>query len=219
TGRFPDASVSVNDWLNQFTTDRRVHQTIGVFCVALFGTNIYEFPMSQLILCILKANVKQTGPPSSVFMEILFSSDDPLIPEPGVLWPLGAKQVLCMIPLTLTAPDLAPPGKHITNAYAGIMAPPFDTDPKTVLDASIQEFYDLIPGAKEKSEILHCGCWQKDWPVFRDVSVCVEQKTPVKNLYNVGDGVRIPGYSGSTPCAETARVVVEEISATLQPGK
>lgn len=54
-----------------------------------------------------------------------------------------------------------------------------------------------------------------EWPAFRTwPGYDLPQKTSIENLYNVGDAVKVPGwYSGVPACAETARVVAEDVQA------
>jgi hypothetical protein len=39
-------------------------------------------------------------------------------------------------------------------------------------------------------------------------------ETSIKNLYNVGEGVQAPGWSGTNKAAETARKVADMVSRT-----
>jgi len=43
------------------------------------------------------------------------------------------------------------------------------------------------------------------------------QKTPIINLYNVGDGVKSEGMIALPAVAETAQMVAEDIKARLSP--
>ncbi|MDT7575347.1 MAG: phytoene desaturase, partial [Pseudonocardiales bacterium] len=42
--------------------------------------------------------------------------------------------------------------------------------------------------------------------------------TPIPNLWNVGDGVKEYANGGTTACAETAKLVVEEIRRQVPVG-
>lgn len=43
--------------------------------------------------------------------------------------------------------------------------------------------------------------------------------TPIKNLYNLGDGCSVYGYSGSNLAAGSAKLVAETIRNSIKPGK
>lgn len=42
------------------------------------------------------------------------------------------------------------------------------------------------------------------------------QKTPIENLYNVGDGVKVSGWIGLEASAQTGRLVAEDIQARFR---
>ena len=46
-----------------------------------------------------------------------------------------------------------------------------------------------------------------------------EGRTPVANLFDVGDGVKPPGTSGTTACAMTANIAVEQLVSELTPAQ
>ena len=50
------------------------------------------------------------------------------------------------------------------------------------------------------------------WPPQRAVAgFDMRPPTPIRNLWNVGDGVKEYANGGTTACAETAKLVVERI--------
>jgi phytoene dehydrogenase-like protein len=162
------------------------------------------------------AEVKQIRPtPPIVIANVV--SDEPLIPHQGLVWPIGASRLICILSPTLCCPELAPAGKHLLQSYSGVMTPQGAMDMNREIEANLEELYGLIPDARTKGRVLSVGCWQGEWPLFRTVWHGLPQKTPVINLYNVGDGVRIPGMIGVTLCAETARVVVEDLMNRFAP--
>jgi phytoene desaturase len=53
-----------------------------------------------------------------------------------------------------------------------------------------------------------------DWPPQRAVAgFDLPFRTPVANLWNVGDGVKEYANGGTTACAETAKLVADQIAA------
>ena len=96
-------------------------------------------------------------------------------------------------------------------------------DLKEEIDLHIQDLKDTIPGFIEHGEVLHVGCYWGDWPTTRNSPYVgytpLPQKSPVENLYDVGDGVGPRGWpSGTSGCAVTARIVVENIEKRIEPG-
>ena len=149
-------------------------------------------------------------------------SDRPLYDTP-LLMPLQARRVLAINTLTHICPELAPPGKHLHYSISG---PEFQAGPwnlKKEVDLHIQDLRDNIPQFDKHAEILHVGCFWGDWPAIRSIPYMgyapLSQKTPVENLYNVGDSVLLHGWSASAGCAKTAKVVVEDIEKRIKPGE
>ncbi len=81
----------------------------------------------------------------------------------------------------------------------------------------MMDLRDLIPGFDTRATVLLTGCYHGDrpgmhsWP-GRDMP----QRTPVANLYNVGDGVKPPGTTALPGAAASAVKVVEEIMGSRQ---
>ncbi|MBT3311574.1 MAG: NAD(P)/FAD-dependent oxidoreductase [Desulfobacterales bacterium] len=146
-------------------------------------------------------------------------SDEPFFEHDGLVWPIGNPPLVCLITPTNSCPELAPPGKHILQSYSGIMEPRSEIDVKSEIDLNLETLYELIPDAKVKGRVLSVGCWHKEWPLFHSVWYDIPPKTSVVNLYNVGDGVKIPGLIGVSLCAETARIAVEDIINSFDPGE
>ncbi len=146
-------------------------------------------------------------------------SDEPFFEHHGFVWPLGSPPLVCLVAPTNCCPELAPRGKHILQSYSGMMEPESEIDVKREIASNREALYKLIPEARVKGEVLSVGCWQKDWPLFHSTWYGIPTKTSVVNLYNVGDGIKIPGLIGVSLCAETARIVAEEIMTSFDPGQ
>lgn len=149
-------------------------------------------------------------------MLVLVSSDEPLLPENAHFMVIsGARRLVCAGDIALLCPDLAPAGKHLSY-YCGY--PLNSLVPMEVEWERMQCQRDLeeqFPGFKKHGEILHVGVHDVDsdfpggraWPGYD-----MPPETSVKNLYNVGEGVRAPGWSGTNKAAKTALVVADMIS-------
>lgn len=83
----------------------------------------------------------------------------------------------------------------------------------------IQDLRDNIPGFDEHAEILVTSYFRGDWPGYHSwPGYDLPQKTSIENLYNVGDGVKPPGWIGLPACAKSAEIVVEDIKLRIKPG-
>ncbi|MDO8635647.1 MAG: NAD(P)/FAD-dependent oxidoreductase [Dehalococcoidia bacterium] len=153
--------------------------------------------------------------------QIIFyiASDRPLLECQGMTFLTQSRRVLFMAPLTNLCPELAPRGQHLMEAaaYLGNSAPPFDL--RQEMDLALADLRENLPGFEKHSRILLAGCYYGGWPVMR----CwpgnyLPQKTPIENLYNIGDGVPPAGWWGSPSAVQSARIVVEDVKRRIQPG-
>lgn len=306
----PAGSVSVREWLSQYTEDEHIYQVFQPLCTVVLGQNIYGLPISELFNFFLrfmknretapqnyaingnidlieslaraieeeggeiwknaeakriivdqhrvtgvvvetsegeweisaKAVVSNLGPkktveitgrehfdraylrelelvqPTSLIVASYVISDQPLVENPGVIWPVGSPNMVCHLSPTITCPELAPKGKHFLYSCSGITEP--KTSPIAVeseIKSHLEELYRLIPDAEKRGKVLSVQCFQGDWPLYRSMWQSLPQRTPVVDLYNVGDGVRVSGLIGVNLCAETARIVSEDIMSRIEP--
>jgi phytoene dehydrogenase-like protein len=119
---------------------------------------------------------------------------------------------------TLVCPDLAPPGKHLLVIGAPLESslPPYNLEKEIKL--TIQDMRDIMPGFEKHCEIIWVAVFQRGWPGYRSwPGYDLPQKTPIENLYNVGDGVRPPGRIGLPAVCLTARLVFEDIKRRIKP--
>ncbi|MDT7745130.1 MAG: hypothetical protein QOE59_4208, partial [Actinomycetota bacterium] len=76
-----------------------------------------------------------------------------------------------------------------------------------------EDLHEQIPGFGG-ARILSTSVWRGDWPPQRAVAgYDIPHTTPVDNLWNVGDAVKQYANGGTTACAETAKLVVDEVTA------
>ncbi len=151
------------------------------------------------------------------YMEIDLASDAPLVEFPGVMVAPEGRRQMTMMATTLTYPEFAPPGKHLLQAWAAPDSSFLPMDAKREMDLFLQDLREAIPGFDSKAEVLHASYWQKDWPMYRALPGAISQKTPIENLYNVGDGVAPLVPLGLPACAHTAKIVASDIKQRLRP--
>ncbi|MFC5142734.1 phytoene desaturase family protein [Actinomycetospora rhizophila] len=142
-----------------------------------------------------------------------FASREPLVDAPGLLSFATTRRLCYVANFTATCPEMAPEGWHL---YNGTSVPEpatgaFDEEQeRELLDADLRE---QIPGF-DGARVLSTTVWRDAWPPQRAVAGHdLPHTTPIANLWNVGDAVKQYANGGTTACAETAALVVDEIAA------
>jgi phytoene desaturase len=146
---------------------------------------------------------------------IYIASDKPLI-EDSMVIVTDAQRINLLFHITAVVPEWAPPGKYLMGAGASPLSSTGPVDYDKELEICMQDLREIFPDFSERAEILLTQCFRGDWPGYRAwPSKGMPEKTPVLNLYNVGDGVEIPGLRATSRCAESARLVVKDIKACM----
>ncbi len=151
-------------------------------------------------------------------ISLFITSDRPLLEQPGVLIVTGTRRLSYLTCITLTCPEHAPPGQHLMIAFGvpGSALGPYNLQKE--IELLLADLREVLPGFENDGRLHMVATFQGDWPVYRTwQGFDLPQKTPIEDLYNVGDGVKLPGCPGLEGCAETARVVVEEIERRVRP--
>jgi phytoene dehydrogenase-like protein len=140
-----------------------------------------------------------------------FASRERLVDVPGLLLFSTTERLCYLAHFTDTCPEMAPPGWHL---YVGASVPKpavgdFDADAEVeLLTADLREH---VPGF-DRARVLSTAVMRDGWPPQRAVAGHdLPPTTPIANLWNVGDGVKEYANGGTTACAETAKLVVEQI--------
>jgi phytoene desaturase len=125
----------------------------------------------------------------------------------------GITRRLCnMANLTATCPELAPEGWHLYVAYGVPIPAVGDFDEQAEIDATLQDLRDNFKGFDEHARILSVRVMRGDWPAQRSIAgLDLPRETALENLWNVGDGVREYANGGIQACAESAKLVVDQV--------
>ena len=167
-----------------------------------------------------KGYLKQLGETlrPAPFIAMHIASDRPLVDCSSLIFILGRRLSVMNSP-TLLCPEHAPKGKHLLMAGGTPLSslPPYDF--KKDKELMIQDLRDNVPVFDEHAEILVASYFRGDCPGYHSwPGHDMPQKTSIENLYNVGDGVKPPGWIGLGACAKSAEIVAEDIKLRVTPG-
>ncbi|WP_407357086.1 phytoene desaturase family protein [Methanolobus sp. WCC5] len=127
----------------------------------------------------------------SAGIKICLSSDKPLIGHGGVLLTPYAKRVNGINEVTNIDPSLAPEGKHLTMAHQCVHWDDIN-DLEKEIELGLEDLKDIFAG--KEYEVLLIQSYSNEWPVNRSPSGAdLNNRTPVPNLYVVGDGAKGKG--------------------------
>jgi len=149
---------------------------------------------------------------SSIGMDYLFTTDTPLLDFPGTLYTTDTRRKVSWSVPTMMWPEHAPHGKHLLHGFA-VPRSTLDYDPKEEHDVFMQDLADVFPDFEKcGGQLLLRRNFSGEWPCTRSwQGYDVDQKTPVENLYNVGDGVKPKGWIVGAGAAESGRIVAKLI--------
>ncbi len=155
--------------------------------------------------------VKRADRPAAM-ISVNFASQERLIDVPGMLSFAVTRRLAYMANFTDLCPEMAPPGWNLYVA-AGVPQPSVgDFDEAAETDQLFADIDDVIPGFGARARVLSTVVTRDDWPPQRAVAgFDLAPATPIANLWNVGDGVKEYANGGTTACAETAQLVVDQI--------
>lgn len=148
---------------------------------------------------------------SAPFIAVHAASDEPLVDCDSIVFVLG-RRLSCMNTPSIACPELAPKGKHLLMAGGTPLSslPPYDVQADK--EQIVKELKAEISDFDKRAELLMVSYFRGDVPGYHSwPGLDMPQKTPILNLYNVGDGVKPAGWLGLPACATSAEMVVEDI--------
>ena len=159
------------------------------------------------------ANHVETSTDPAAIITLHFASEKDICSFPGL--GVGALTPQLSYAANFSAPELGrcPPGWHL---YIAACSPRPSSRGEFDLDHEVELLKEdarkIFPGFDQHAKILDVDVTAHDWPAQRAITgFDLPNDTPVKNLWNVGDGTKPWGDAGTASCAETARLVVEKI--------
>jgi len=110
------------------------------------------------------------------------------------------------------AEGVSPPGQHLYTVGGAPLNSLAPNDIKADFEAFLADLRDIYPEFDKRTRVLTKTCYRGAWPGFRTISGSRPgHRTPIRNLYNVGDGAGPPGFEGSMGAAKSAMLVAEDI--------
>jgi len=144
--------------------------------------------------------------------------DEPLF-EQNHLLISGAKRINSLYQPTIICPEMAPRGKHLLIASAAPESSELLKDEKSRkkdIATCLADLKQLFPKFDQISTVLLTGVYRDQWPGMRSKpGLDVPSKTPIINLYNVGDGVKQSGYTGLPAVVKSGMTVAQEIQKRM----
>jgi len=153
------------------------------------------------------------------------ASDRPIWPEdgsPAYLMIVGARRISSVVPLSNISPHFAPPGQYLTFCFCGPVSNEVHMDPKEEEEQILLDLKEQFPLFEKHGRVLKFDPRNIDDDLPEMRARCGEGlpvSTPIKNLYNVGDGCDVYGYSGSNLATGSAKLVAETIKNSIKPEK
>jgi len=145
---------------------------------------------------------------------VCIRTPEPLDPYPGIINFGNTRRLIFLECPTVTCPELAPEGMHITTTFS---VPESSTPPikrKQTIEEIMVDLEENFPSFNRKKDEVMVTTHHGEWPSMRRwPGYPMPTKTPVENLYNVGDGCMPPGTVGIEACALSAKAVARQISS------
>jgi phytoene dehydrogenase-like protein len=141
------------------------------------------------------------------------ASREPLIDEAGIVFFADTTRLSAIAHLTSSCPEVAPPGWHLYVAYSVPVPALAGYDEAAETATTLRELEQEMPGFS-RARVLRVRTVKDDWPAQRAASGReAPMQTPVANVINVGDGVRLYGDGGTQACAVTGRIAADRLLA------
>ncbi len=162
---------------------------------------------AQLYECVDKdylERIRRILPSKGI--KICLSSEEALIGHSGVFFTPYAQSINGINEVTHLDPSLAPHGKHLMMSHQAVIS----DDLKGEIEIGLADLKTLFPG--RRYDVLMIQSYSSGWPVNRASSGSdTGNRTPVRNLYVVGDGAKGKGGIEVEGVALGVRNVIKEI--------
>ena len=151
-------------------------------------------------------------PHEAPIFHVSFVTDKPLIDGFDGCLVFGNNKNLIYLEIpSLISPGLTPRGRYLHTAF-GAPSDAANADLAAELENTLRELRENFPGQLDKAEFLVRAKHSGQAPgMHRWAGHMMPVTTPIRNLYNVGDGATPPGTIGTEGAAGSAREAVKHI--------
>ena len=159
--------------------------------------------------------IKKLNPVGMILVHV--ASDKPLCLERGELGGallVGLRRLTSAFPLTNFSSELAPPGKHLLYCVGSSPSYLEPINLEEEIEQTTLDLRDQFPEFSRSGRILKCEVVYQELP--QPGRVRIPRDTPIKNLYNVGDGVQALGEGGTSAAAESAKEVATIVKKRIK---
>ena len=140
-----------------------------------------------------------------------FSMESPLF-ENNHLLVTGTRALNSLYQPTVVCPEWAPGGCHLLVAASVPENTIGPFDGRGEIQRCLRDLQTIFPDFDGRAKLLLAGTFHGAWPGMHAFpGLDMDRKTPVINLYNVGDGVKNVGHTGLPGVVKTGIDVAEEI--------
>lgn len=151
----------------------------------------------------------------AVGMDFLFVTDRPLLDFAGTLYTTDTLRKEGWSVPTLMWPEHAPAGKHLLHAFA-VPESLDEYDPRREQEAILRDLHTVFPDFEAAGgRLLLRRHFAGEWPCTRArQGQDMNHRTPIENLFNVGDGAKPAGWIVGAGAAESGRLTAAAILET-----
>jgi len=156
----------------------------------------------------------RTDAHAATIFHVSFLMDRPLIEDLDGSLVLGNNTNLIYLEIPSNiSPHIAPPGRYLHTAY-GAPVDSANVDYEGELENTIAELEENFPGVLAEAEFLVKAMHRGRAPgMHRWVGRTMPVTTPIRGLYNVGDGCAAPGTIGTEGAASSAKAATDDLLA------
>lgn len=159
----------------------------------------------------------KAGPSAAPIIHVSFTLSRPLLDNFDGCMVFGNNRNLVYLEIpTMIAPGISPPGEYLHTAY-GAPEDAADYDLDETLKTTLSELEENFPGLTADANFLVKAKHRGAAPgMHRWAGYGMPANTPIRGLYNVGDGCAPPGTIGTESAAASAREAAAMIARQIQ---
>lgn len=155
--------------------------------------------------------------PTAPGVALFFSHDQELIDGGGPLLPASAHRACFAITPTMLAPGLGDGRSHWTEVLVTLQDSRIQTAAaaRAAAEVAVREVHELFPALQGRSPFKRLA-YRGDWPIYRTWPGWeMPYRTPIENLFLVGDAVRQSDQNGTSAAAQSGVLVAGQVLERL----